>query len=61
LIWEEVQAAQHRCARGGGVIRAVWKRWVRTGVEETGEASVWKRRGRVIQASWAAERKGAVR
>ena len=30
-------------------------------MEEAGEAPVWKRRGRVIWAAWAVERKGAVR
>jgi hypothetical protein len=29
-------------------------------VEEAGEASVWKRQGRVIWAVWAAEQKGVV-
>jgi hypothetical protein len=51
---------QRHCGRGGGVIQAVWKRWVRSGVEETGEAPVWKRRGRGIQAAWTAEQKGTV-
>jgi hypothetical protein len=42
---------RRQCGRGGGVIRAAWKRRAQSGVKQADEAPMWKRQGRVIRGS----------
>jgi hypothetical protein len=49
---EEAQVVRCYCGRGGGESSS--------GPEETSAAPVWKRRGRVIRAAWAADLKRVV-
>jgi hypothetical protein len=52
-VWRGCTSHAVLCARGGASLLG--------SVEETGAALVWKRWGQVIQATWAADLKRAVR